>query len=272
VRKTARFVCVVAIIVAALGIVVPARAEDEPLPNRFKLRVGGFNVINADTIVRLDAKDLPVGTYIDFSDTLHGDTSSTVLRIDTLYRFNDRHALAFEWYALKLTGSTELGKDIEWNGQTYPINTHVDSQLKFALYNLDYRYSLFNNEKVELGGSFGLHIMTVSASIAAQDINQAAAKAVTAPLPVFGLYARYNFVPRFSVFYEYQFFFINFEDKVKGALQSFEFGLEYRIIRNFSLGISFNRFAMNLELNSDTARFFLDSNWNGGMLFGALYF
>ena len=271
-RKTARIVCVVAIVIAALGTSLPARAEEKPLPNRFLLRVGGFNVVNADTIVRLDAKDFPVGTYIDFSDTLNGETSATVLRLEALYRFNDRHAIAFSWYSLKFTGSTELGKDIEWNGQIYPLSTHVDSQITFVTYDLDYRYSLFHNEKAELGGSFGLHITKFSASIVAQDINQAAAKAVTAPLPVFGLFARYNFLPRFSIFYNYQFFFINFEDKVKGGLQAFEFGLEYRIIRHFALGFSYNRFGLNLEVNGSKTRFFLDSNWNGGLLYGSVYF
>ncbi len=55
--------------------------------------------------------------------------------------------------------------------------------------------------------------MRVSAGISASGINQSQGEVVTAPLPVWGLFADYNFTPRFSAFYNYQFFFVNYQDK-----------------------------------------------------------
>ncbi len=46
---------------------VPAWAEEEQLPDRFMLRLGGYAVKGADTIARLDANNGPVGTYVDFA-------------------------------------------------------------------------------------------------------------------------------------------------------------------------------------------------------------
>jgi hypothetical protein len=89
---------------------------------------------------------------------------------------------------------------------------------------------------------------------------------------VFGLYADYNFTPRFSAFYNYQFFFINYEDKVKGGLQDFLIGLEYRLFRNFSLGAAYNRFGMAMEIKKENTTLNLSTNWNSGLLYGALYF
>ena len=260
------------VVVIMLSGAVRAGAEEEKLPDTFGIRLGGYAIENADTIVRLDAANAPVGTYIDFHDTLGGDTRSTIVRLDGFYRFNDHHALGFSWYNVKFTGSRVLGEDINWGDNTYPINTQVDSTLKFDVYKLNYQYSLYHNEKVELGAVFGFHIMRVYASISASGINQAQSTAVTAPLPVWGIFADYKFTPRFSVYYNYQVFFIDYEDKAKGGIQDTLVGLEYRLFRNFALGAAYNRFNLNLELKGDRTTLFADTGWNGAMLYGALYF
>jgi hypothetical protein len=251
---------------------VRAGAEDDLLPDTFMLRLGGFHTQNADTIMRLDANNLPVGTYIDFHDTLGGDNQTTVFRTDGLYRFNDKHGLGFSWYALRFSGSTVLGQNIEWGGNFVPQGQTVDSELKFDVYKINYQYSVYHNDKVELGASAGLHVMHVSASINSANLMGSQSEAVTAPLPEFGLFADYKFTPRFSVFYNYQWFFINYEDKVRGGLQDFLFGLEYRAFRNVALGVAYNRFALNAKIQKDTTTLYLNTNWNGGMLYGALYF
>ena len=249
----------------------PAWSEEEQ-PDRIMLRLGGYHARNANSIVRLDANNAPVGTYLDFNKTLGGDTQTTVTRLDGLYRFNDRHGLGLSWYALRFNGSKVLEKDIEWNGQTYPFNTLVDSEIRFDVYKLNYDYSLFHTEEAELGASAGFHVMRTGVSIAAQGINRSGSESVTAPLPVWGLFANYHFTPRFTAYYNYQFFFINYQNKIKGGLQDFLFGLEYRVFRNIALGAAYNRFALYLDARGDASTIYLDTNWNGGLLYGAMYF
>lgn len=261
-----------AIIIVLLAIHVPALADDYMLPDTFMLRLGGYSIQNANTVMRLDAANAPIGAYIDFHDTLGGDTRTTVFRADGLYRFNEHHAIAFSWYDIKFTGSRSLSKDIVWGGVTYPVNSQVDTQLKFDVYKLNYQYSVFHDEKAELGASFGFHVMHVFAGIDAIGINESHSEAATAPLPVWGLYADYNFTPRLSAYYNYQFFFINYEDKFKGGLQDFIFGLEYRLFRNVAVGAAYNRFALNADIKRDLSTLKINTNWNGGMLYGAVYF
>ena len=260
-------------VVTALALAGAARAaEEEKLPDKFGLRLGGYNIKNADTVARLDANNAPVGAYIDFHDTLGGERTATVLRLDGRYRFNEHHGLGFSWYDVKLAGSRMLDKDIQWGGLTYPVSTQVDSDLKFNVYKLNYQYSLFHNEQAELGASVGLHVMDISANVSSSGSNQSQGQSVTAPLPVWGLYASYNFTPRFSTYYTYQLFNINYEDKVIGGLQDFLLGLEYRLFRNFALGVAYNRFALHLKIKGDVTTLNLDTNWNSGMLYGAVYF
>jgi hypothetical protein len=255
----------------AFTAAAPVSAEEQ-LPDRFMMRLGGYLVHNADTVVRLDANGLPVGTYIDFQQTLGGDTRATVFWMDGVYRFNENHALGFSWYDLKFTGNRVLGQDIVWGGYTFPLATPVSSELKFDVYKLNYRYSLYRNDKVELGLALGLHVMHTFASISAYTINQAQSDAVTAPLPVFGLFASYNFTPRFSAFYNYEAFFINYQDKARGGLEDFLIGLEYRVFRHVALGAAYSRFTTNLELKDNSKTLTVNSGWNGGMLYGGLYF
>jgi hypothetical protein len=247
-------------------------AEEEVLPNRFMLRLGGYHVQNADAIMRLDMNNLPVGTYIDFHNTLGGETSANVFRMDGLYRFNDNNSLWFSWYALRFAGTRVLDREIKWGDHTFPIYAKVDSELKYDIYKLNYEYSLYHNDKIELAVSAGLHVMRIFAGITENSIGQSQTEAVTAPLPVFGLGVVYNFTPRFNGFFHYQWFFINYQDKVKGGLQDFLIGLEYRVFRNVALGAAYNRFALNVEAKRDATTLYVDANWNGGMLYGALYY
>jgi hypothetical protein len=274
-RHAERTTIVLAIIIVVMTMCPAAWAAEELLPDGFMLRFGGYHARNANTLVRLDLNGAPVGVYIDFNETLGGEKSTTVGRLDGLYRFNDNHALGFSWYALNFTGSRVLSENIDWGDVTYLAGYQLDSEIKFDVYKLTYQYSLFHNEKAELGASFGLHIMRAFAGMSGTSqsgVITSESEAVTAPLPVFGLFADYNFTPRFSFFYNYQWFFINYQDKIKGGLQDFLIGLEYRLFRNVALGLAYNRFALNLDAKGDAMRLYLNTNWNGGLLYGAVYF
>jgi hypothetical protein len=251
----------------------PAIAEDEKFPDRFMLRLGSYQVQNAETVARLDANNAPVGAYIDFSKDLGLDSSATVGRLDGLYRFNDHHALGFAWYALKFAGSRSINKEIDWgNLPTITVGQQVNSEIRFDVYKVSYQYSVFHNEQAELGALFGFHIMKTFVGINAVGIGEAKNTAITAPLPVLGLYADYHFTPRTSVYYNFQVFAVNYENKVKGGLQDFLLGVEYRLFPNVALGAAYNKFNLNLEVVADAATLLINTGWNGGMLYGALYF
>jgi hypothetical protein len=271
-RTAAAKALAAAIAVLACTFTAPASAEDKPYPDRWMFRLGGYNVSDANTLVRLDANNAPVGAYIDFAQTLGGETSASVGRFDGLFRFNDKHALGFSWYTLRFNGYRDLQTEIDWGDQTFPIGTTIDSQINFDVYKVNYQYSLINTQEVELGGLAGLHVMKFGIDLDASGIGQAKSESVTAPLPVLGLFARYNFTPRFSTYFNYQFFFINYEDKVNGGLQDFLLGLEYRLSKHFALGAAFNRFAFSVEAKEDAATLYADTRWRGTMLYGTLYF
>lgn len=249
----------------------PARADEEPLPDRVMIRLGGFSVRDADTLTRLDSNIAPAGLLIDFEDTLGGANSADVVRLDGLYRFNDRHALGYSWYALKFAGHRTLETQIQWADQTYTVGGTVDSEVRFDVFKLNYQYSLFHQERAELGVLAGLNVMRIGVGLQASGSNEVR-ESVTAPLPVFGVFARYRFSTRWSGYFNYQDFFIDYQNRVKGGLQDLMTGLEYRLSRHVALGAALNGFAVDLESRDEAYTFHANTRWNGWLLYASLYF
>ncbi len=55
-----------------------------------------------------------------------------------------------------------------------------------------------------------------------------------------------------------------FQDRTKGSIQDFQFGLEYRLIRNIALGFAYNKFGMQLENKGDNATLNFDTTGMAG--------
>ena len=236
------------------------------------LRLGGYGVNHSQQQVRLDSNNAPAGVFIDFADTLGGETTARVGRLDGYYRIDDRQSIGFAWYALRFTGRKTLDKDIQWGDASYSVGTTLDSEIKFNVYKVNYRYSLLHTSQAELGGLAGFHVMGAAAGLSPTSMTKVPDQSVTAPLPVLGLYASYHFTPRLSAYYNYQFFFISYDDRVKGSLQDFLLGMEYRVSPHFGLGAALNQFSMDLQSREDLTTLYVNSSWSGVMLYGSLYF
>jgi len=251
--------------------IAPALGAVEPPSDHAMIRLGGYGVRDAETLVRLDSNSAPAGLYIDFEDTLGGETSANVVRLDGLYRFDERHALGYSWYALKFTGHRAIETDIQWGDQSYSLGTEIDSEVRFDVFKLNYQYSLFRSEVVELGVLAGLHVMRTSVALGATGASEAR-ESVNAPLPVFGVFANHRLSPRWWAHFNYQLFFVNYEDQVQGGLQDLTVGLEYRLTRNFALGTALSGFALDLEARDESSTLRVNTKWSGWMFYASQYF
>ena len=169
------WISVVTAMVVVLGLGTPwvTRAEDEPATEEFRDRLmirGGWAYVfgvNADITLRGDRTG--IGASVDFGKTLGGETSTDAFRIDTLYRFNERHALGFSWYRIGLGGqNTILDQQIQIGDNTINANATVNSSLNLNLYRLLYNYSFYRSDKVELALSPGLYMAGTKFNLTAQ--------------------------------------------------------------------------------------------------------
>ena len=266
-----------------------SRAEEKietkpetPLGDKLMIRGGWAYVFGAAANVAVGGPLLGVGASIDFTQTLGGDTSTDAFRIDTLYRFNERHALGFSWYRVGLSGDKVLTQQIQIRDQIVSAGAATQTSLSFNTYRLIYNYSFYRNDKVELAVSPGLYMMKTNFNFAGQGsitppgggttnpgsviiVNEQ----LTLPLPSIGLVANYNITPKLQFQSRYDVFYLSIGNYA-GSMFEFYGGLEYRIVNHFAMGAAFDRLQADLRGNGHNG-FSANFSYNLLYVYGTIY-
>jgi hypothetical protein len=250
-------------------------AEDEmagvAFPDKYMLRLGTYIVDGSSTQFSVNSPS-GLGTVIDYSRDLGGDTRDTIPRIDAYYRFNPRHRIDFTAFSIDRKGTRTLDIDITIDDQSYVANETIKSDIKYTLYKLGYGYSFYHSPKVELSITAGLNITSYDLKFANSVGDKVETAGFTAPLPMFGLRMGYAITPKWSVHYVAESFFIEFEDKVRGALINYELNTEYKLFKNFAIGAGLARIGSAVEVNDDNWKGKVSDTYRGYTIFGTLYF
>jgi hypothetical protein len=265
VRRIGLILFVVSIL--ALTFSPPLQAEEKteektaaPLSDKLMIRGGWAYVFGAAATLSVGGPVLGVGTAIDYTQTLGGDNSTDAFRVDTLYRFNERHAIGFSWYRVGLSGEKTLNQDLLINDQRVAAGASTQTSLSFNTYRLLYNYSFYRNDKVELGVSPGLYMMKTNFNFVGQGTVTLPGgsptpggvvivrQQLTLPLPSIGLVANYNITPKLQFQSRYDFFYLSI-GSFSGAMFEFYGGLEYRIIQHFAMGAAYDRLQADLRGN-----------------------
>lgn len=242
-------------------------------PDKIMLRLGAYIVDGADTQFSVSSNLGGLGTVIDYSRDLGGEDSATIPRIDAYYRFNERHRINFTSFSISRQGvrTVEVNPPITIGDETFSGET-VYSDIKYTLYKVGYGYSFYRSSEIELTITAGLNITSYDLKFSDSNNNTAESAGFTAPLPMFGLHMGYAITPKWSVNYIAETFFLDFEDKVRGALLSYELNTEYKLFDNFAIGAGFSRLGTSVEVNSSDWKGKVSDTYRGITVFGTLYF
>jgi hypothetical protein len=252
-------------------------ASDEPLSDKLMIRGGWAYVFGATTNVSVGGPVLGLGTSLDLTQTLGVRDSTDALRIDTLYRFNEHHAIGFSWYRIGLSGQKNLNQQIQIGDQTISAGAFTQTSLSFNTWRLLYDWSFYRNDKVELAVSPGLYMMEVKFNFAGQGTINNTAGAVTlvneqltVPLPSLGLVLNYNITPKLQFQSRYDFFYLTMAN-YSGAMFELYGGLEYRIVKHFAMGAAYDRLSANLRGDQPQAGFQANFSYNLAYVYATLY-
>lgn len=222
---------------------------------------------------------------MDFSRDLGGQREDNFWRIDSQYRFNDRHSIGFSYYDVKRKGNRQILTDITIDDTTYQAGGQVNSEIDIRMYRLFYNYSFHHDEKVELAGSLGLYFADIGTSFASNltctggscgggtpITASSQSNKLIAPLPSIGFLVNYNFTPRLQAQARFDWFYVE-TDNFKGAMNELYVGLEYRLFKNFSVGTAFDRLQVDLKYRPEgSSGWKVENDWNILYVYGALYF
>ncbi len=250
-------------------------AQEEPLPDKFKIEVGEFFVTRAQTTLSLAATAgiFAAGTLLNFEEDLGLSSRESVPRIDGYYRFGKRSRMDFSYFNIKRSGIATTGDDpIDFGDITIPPNTPlVQSFFNEEVYKATYGLSFYNVPKAEFGLSAGLFIAKIGVGMTAPTIDVSDSAKGTAPLPVVGAYLRYKISRRWSFAAKGDFFYLVVGD-YEGNLTDLRLNLEHQTWKNVGFGFGFNGIQTSLKATDGDLTGSFDNTISGfqAYVFGAL--
>ncbi len=249
---------------------------EETLPDNMQVRLGGY--LLADQATNIGVSRNGGGVNIHLQDLFEMESTTQVFRLDGYYRFTPKHAIEISWYSISNSSQTEENIDFEWGDQNISATGALSTFFDTDIYKVNYLYSFYHTEEVELALGAGLHITTIDTGFSGSYTTDGASDnsgedaQVTAPLPVVGFRLVYNIWPELSVKFAADYFFLTF-DGYTGALSDTLITVDYRIMRNLGIGVGFNSTRMRLEAElDDDVLLNVNHDVAGAYVYGTLHF
>lgn len=263
---------------ACLLNAVPALAEGpDSLGEPFHLTLGTF-LVNSDTEVRLDG-ETGIGTPVDFDRTFGDEGDQTRFRLDGSWRFAERHKVRAMVFSTSRSDSRVFDREIEWEDEVFPVGAEVKGEVDFAVYQVAYEYVFLRRETWELGASIGVHYTTFETKLSATvetsegtgSGTRTADADLNAPLPVIGLHGTWGVGHDLWLDATAQFFSLSI-DEYSGSLQDYRIGLVWQPKSWAGIGIGYNRFTVDADVDTSSFKGALDWSYEGPIIYYSVMF
>ncbi len=250
------------LLIALLFITSSLSAE---VKDKWKISMGSMFVTEFETEMQLTAKTLPLAARINTVDQLGMKSDTNVFRLDGYYRFNDTHSIDFSYFTVKSSGEKDLTAAIEFDGKDYIIGEVVKSYFDMDIYKINYGYSFYHNEKVELMLTAGLHITTVDLGLGSDSTGSSSGAII--PLPVVGFKGQYTIIDK-KLFVEYRsdYFMLKYNN-IEGSLLSSTFNIEYRFVDHVGVGLGYNANNIFVSADDGNKKLEVENSLAGAMLY-----
>jgi hypothetical protein len=257
---------------AALLLASPSALADETpnlLTDSFQVALGTF-VVTSEPTVQLNGETTG-GDRVDFDEALGGGDSQRV-RLDSFWRFGDtdRHKVKLIAFDMQRSKTTTFDRDIEWGDDVYPVNAEVKTEFGCTVIEAAYEYAFLKRDRYELDGSIGLHYTSLDASLETRagtvtgEVSNSAS--VDAPLPVIGLRGMWDLSHNVWLDATAQFFALSI-DEYDGSLQDYRVLVTWQPKNWLGVGLGYNRFKVDVDVDKDSFNGSLDWTYQGPMLF-----
>lgn len=242
-------------------------AEDTPWA-KFSFNAGAF-LSSTSTNVRFGSG---LGVTVNVEEALGLEAENQVFRLDTYWRFTDnrRHRVDFSWFSLKREATRKLTDDITINPPnqdeiTLETGTVIDSFFDLDIYQVNYRYSFFQDERLDMSGGIGLYIMPISFGVSSTGlVDEQGDQSFTAPLPVLNMKIDVLITPKWYFRNSADLFYVEYIGIV-GSMTNIRSGIEYNPWKHFGLGAGVD--FMHLYLEGNGQLLYPDNDLKGTVAF-----
>lgn len=231
----------------------PSRKRQTPSPitDHFYVR-GIYYPAHVKTILRIDPHGAPagqVGTSLSAERDLGQDSRLNQGRMELMFRLRERNKLRVDFLEVDRTATHQLAQTINFGNQTFTANSLLASQIDWRIFGLTYTYSIFHNDRFELGTGLGVHFLQaevqgqVNATQQRQDVSGAGA------FPTIPLDFAFRISQRFSVTARAQYFHASLSN-FDGWLADVHEDVQYRWKPNFAVGVGYSSIRAKLALHT----------------------
>lgn len=265
-------------ILLAAGLCAPALAQSNAqglLDNSFVINASAF-VVGTEIKARLNGQSAN-NPEINFDDTFGKSNDTTRPRLDMLWRINPRHHLRFLYFDNSNSRTRTLERDVGWGDYVFRANATATAEIDFKVYELAYEYAFVRSPSYELALSLGVHATdfalrlsgvadltgpnggVVSTGVSSQTAD------VLAPLPVIGVRGGWVVAPDWFLDGQAQVFALN-SNGYEGNWSDLRLGVTWMFHRNFGIGLSYNRFATDVDIDKTKYRGGLKLSYGGALV------
>jgi hypothetical protein len=248
----------------------PVSAQDAPwrdhpaLTDTWQFQLGAYWA-KVDTTAFLNSSAGVRGTSLSFEDDLGLDDSKTMPAFLASVRLGQRWRIEFEYLSLSRDNSRAVSRTINWGDRSFTVGTVVSSNFDTDIYRLSGGYSFIKDNRSELGVALGFHVTDFDLGLSAAGVGAQSADAL-APLPTIGLYGAYAFTPRWLLSGRLDYFSLSHGD-YDGSLVNASVGVDYRIARNFGVGIAYRHVDYDLTVTRNRFNGGVEYKFNGPVFY-----
>ncbi|WP_411993456.1 hypothetical protein [Agarivorans sp. DSG3-1] len=262
--KTKQWLCL-----AALTTMINAPVN----AGEWVIKAGGFwaQTDSSMTTKTLLDRDLT----LDFEDTFNLEEEQFLPFAQIGYQFNDRHHVFADWRRLHRSAQTKAVGAIESlpNFPEYGIaaGASINTRMDIDVLRAGYGYSFYKTERVEIGGSLGLHVMFIEMGFSGEiagcvekngelicestsTSGEVVDESITAPLPDIGFWASYEFADDWTIAAHSEVFYISL-DNVSGYLTDLNATISYAISPNWDAEIGYNYYQVGADWDETSLKY-----------------
>ena len=250
---------------------------EQLLKDQFVFDLGGF-VVSSNIDGSLSGSANTENRNLNFDQTFGTNADQTRIRADFLWRITERQAVRFSYFNDSVTRTRTLDHDVPWGDYTFLSGAQATAKTSFNVYEGTYEYSFFKERDYRLALSAGLHVddLTIKlagdASLTMPDGTVQSASyttknnSITAPLPVVGLSGEWAATSHLYVDASAQFFGYRYQG-IGGNWSLLWAGGTWMFNHNIGVGLAYNRFQTNLDLNKGSFAGRLNFGYQGAVLY-----
>ena len=236
------------------GAPLPPRKKHEipsPITDRFYVR-GIFYAPAVSTNLRVDPHNAApgvTGTPLNAERDLGLDSRLHQGRMELMFRLRERNRLRIDFLETDRSANHLLSRTIIFGDQTFNVNERATTSLNWRMFGLTYTYSLYRNDRLEIGTGLGIHLLQAEARAEVPALQERERVSGAGAFPTIPVDIAWRISSRFALTARGQYFRAA-QNNFDGWLADIHEDVQYRWKPNFAVGAGYSSIRATLHLNN----------------------